>query len=278
MPLFSSKSLFFLLLTLLSIPQLHASEFNQDFSGQKIVVGGTGDSQKLLREIAKVLQDKLKGGEIEVPDTIGSTGGIKSLVAGRIDLARVARPLQPNEKKHNLTYLLFAKNPVVFVTHPSVSIIDNLQSDDVFGIYAGEIRNWNKLGDLDHKIYPVTREPGDASIKVLNEHLPEFKVNPSTSKTMFSNPETITALTTHKYTIGYLPLSNVKDTSLRIMQLDGVEPSPENVLNGRYKLTMQLAIVYKQKPEGLAKVFIDFLYSKQGQKIISDFGAIPIDR
>jgi phosphate transport system substrate-binding protein len=88
----------------------------------------------------------------------------------------------------------------------------------------------------------------------------------------------VESLQEHEHTIGYLPLANVKGTQLRILKLDGVYPSAINIQQGRYKLAMPLALVYKNEPEGLVKVFIDFIFSKQGQKIISDFGAIPVDR
>ncbi|HFD32206.1 MAG TPA: hypothetical protein ENJ28_05805 [Gammaproteobacteria bacterium] len=271
-------AVFLYLIGFLSSFSVFAEQFDQDFSGQKIIIAGTGDSQKLLRNIARELESKLKGGKIEIPDTVGSTGGIKALLAGRADLARVARPLLENEKKYNLTYLLFAKNPVVFVTHPSVAQIHNLKIQDIMDIYSAKITNWKSVGDKNHKIYPVTREPGDASVKILLKYRPDFHVNKKATKVIFSNPKTIEALVNHKYTLGFLPLSNVKGTNLRVMNLDGISPTIENVQSGKYPLTMPLGIVYKEKPQGLAKVFIDFLYSKKGQDIILDFGAIPIPR
>ena len=271
-------AVFLFLVLSVCVSQTNAEQFNQDFTGQKIIVGGTGDSQKLLRVIAKTLEKKLIGGKIEIPDTVGSSGGIKALVAGRIDLARVARPILQNEEKYNLTYLLFAKNPVVFVTHPSVSKITNLKFSDILKIYSGQINNWENVGDKKHKIYPVTREPGDASVKILTKVFPNFKVNDNAVKVIFSNPATIDALVKNEHTIGFLPLSNVQNTNLRVMNLNGIAPTFINVQNGTYQLAMPLGIVYKKKPKGLAKVFIEFLYSKEGQKIISNFGAIPISR
>jgi len=63
---------------------------------------------------------------------------------------------------------------------------------------------------------------------------------------------------------------------LRILKVNGVYPSSENVLDGKYEITVPLGIVYKEQPKGLAKSFIDFIYSKEGQKIITRMGAIPV--
>ncbi|NOQ45803.1 MAG: hypothetical protein GQ559_03900 [Desulfobulbaceae bacterium] len=130
------------------------------FSGQKIVVSGTGDSQKLLREAAKFLEDKLGGGESLVPESSGSGGGVRAAAAGEINLGRIARPLTESELKLGLNYKRFARCPVVFVVHPSVNYIDNLTSADIVGLYSGKITDWGHFG-ADGKVYAVGREPGD---------------------------------------------------------------------------------------------------------------------
>lgn len=246
------------------------------FDDQKIIVGGTGDSQQLIRSLARGLLKRLKGGEIEVPDSIGSSGGIRALIEDRIELARTARPLQQKEKSRGLKEQLFAFNPIVFVVHPSVVNIDNLNTQDILDIYSGKIKNWLELGSTDHKIYPVTREPDDSSLSILEKNLAGFKgSNIVNAKTIYNTPETIETLNKHRFTIGFTALSEVKNSRLRVMKLDGVYPSAENIQNGSYKLVIPLSIVYKEKPVGLTRAFIDFLFSNEGKKIIRDFGAIP---
>lgn len=247
-------------------------------AGQKIVVGGTGDNEELLRAVARALGKDLKSAEIEVPDTVGSGGGIKQLVAGKIDLARVARPLHEREKKFGLTYQLFARSPVVFVVNPSVTGVENITTKELIGIFAGRITDWSELGGNKGKIYPVTREAGDSSLTVLEKNLPRFSdIKKGKAKIMYKTPETVQILVDHKNTIGFLPLSTVKGSGLKILKLDGVYPSAENVRNGRYRLVNPYAIVYKDKPAGLARQFIDFLYSDKGRAIIIENGAVPAE-
>lgn len=250
----------------------------QDNSGQKIIVGGTGDSQKLLRKVAGALQEKIGSNTIVIPDTIGSTGGIKALIAGKIDLARVARPLKTEEKSRGLNYLLFARAPVVFVVHPSVSDLNDITSENLSGIYQGEITDWKQLGSIRHKIYPVARESRNSSYKIIKKNFPDFRVNRETTKTLYNNTETLQALESNPYTIGFMPLNDTIGTNLRVLKFNGIKASDENVRSGKYPLAMPLGIVYKNKPTGLAKIFIDFLYSPEGQKVITEFGAIPINR
>jgi phosphate transport system substrate-binding protein len=247
------------------------------FFGKKIIVAGTGDSQELLRKLAKALEKELGGGEIEVPESVGSSGGIKALTKGETDLARVARPLKKSEEKLGFTYKLFAKAPIVFVVHPDVTGIDNIKTKQIIDIYSGKITNWSELGGDPGKIYPITRESGDSCLRVIAKFIPEFAgVSDVVGKVVYSTPETIQTLENHKKTIGYTTLTAIAGTKLRVLKINGIETSVENVLNGKYRLTVPYAIVFKGEPKGLTKRFVDFLYSEDGREIISQTGAVPV--
>ncbi|NOQ45802.1 MAG: hypothetical protein GQ559_03895 [Desulfobulbaceae bacterium] len=79
----------------------------------------------------------------------------------------------------------------------------------------------------------------------------------------------------HRRTIGYLPISMTVDTDLRILKIDGVYPTTENVRNGKYKLVVPFAFVYRDHLTGLAKRFVDFFDSDEGQHIIKSYGVVP---
>jgi phosphate transport system substrate-binding protein len=266
------------LILLMSLVDTNAKEANEPNTGvsARIVISGTGDSQELMRALAEAFMKKHSGCEIEVPDSIGSSKGIKAVANGKIDLARVARLLNKDEKKLGLTYQLFAKSPVVFAVHPGVGDINNITSEQIVGIYSGRITDWSQLGGKAGKIYPITREAGDSSLLALNEKLPGFAdVNNLTAKIVYLTPETVAALTGHERTIGYVPLPAIAGTQLRVLKIDGVYPSLENIRNGKYNLVAYFGVVYKGKPRELAQRFIDFIYNEEGQKIITAMGAMP---
>jgi phosphate transport system substrate-binding protein len=245
------------------------------FAGQRIIVSGTGDSQELLRETARFLEDQLGGGDILVPESIGSGGGVRAVAAGEIDLARVARPLTESEEKLGLNYKRFARCPIVFVVHPSVNYIDNITSEEVVGIYSGKITDWGQFG-ADGKIYAVGREPGDSCLLVLNRMLPGFKgIAEPRAKIIYNTPEAVATLMQHRKTIGYLPMSMTLGSGLRILKVDGVYPSAENVSNGDYKLVLPFGLVYRDDLSPLAKRFLDFLDSEEGKHIMRTYGVVP---
>ncbi|MCJ7544006.1 MAG: substrate-binding domain-containing protein [Phycisphaerae bacterium] len=249
------------------------------YEGQTVTIPGTDDSQELLQDLAQALLDGTQGGQIEVPDSAGSSGGIRALLAGKAPLARVARALTSEEQKAGLTCVTFAKAPIVFVVHPSVLGIDNITRQDVVGIYSGRITKWETLNAKEGRIYAVTRESGNAGLRVLNAQIPELAgITEHRAKVLYTSPEARDALVGHRNTFGFLTTSAAAGTELRILSVDGVQPSPLNVRSGAYRLVVPLSIVYKDKPTGLARRFIDFLFSKEAQEIISAMGAVPEGR
>jgi phosphate transport system substrate-binding protein len=246
-------------------------------SVNKITITGTGDSAELLQSLANAFEAKHSGTKIEIPESIGSTAGIKAVIAGKADLARTARGLKDAEKQAGMTQVIFAKTPIVFVVRWDTNGIDNITTQQILGIYKGEIKNWEQLGVKPGKIYPLTREPGDSSLSVLCKTMPGFAdVNNPAAKVMYLTPEAVAAMLEHGQTISFLPLSAIIHTKLKVLKIDGIEPSSEKVLNGKYKHIIPLGIAYKGQPTGLAKEFIDFLYSKDAAEIIRSIGAVPV--
>ncbi|MDD5134629.1 MAG: substrate-binding domain-containing protein [Phycisphaerae bacterium] len=248
----------------------------KNFAGQKIIVAGTGDSQELVRLIATAVENKT-GGAVDVPGSIGSGGGIRAVASGKVDLARVAREPRGEEKDFGLTYLLFAKAPVIFAVNPSVTGIDNITTEQIIDIYSGRITDWSDLDAKAGKIYPLDRPSGDECEKVIEEEVPGFAdIFAPAAKKIFSTPQLVNALTEHPGAIGITAMPSIIGTELRVLKIDGVEPSAANVLNGSYKYTVNFGIVYKDKPKGLAKEFVDFLFGQEGRKIITASGAAPV--
>lgn len=250
------------------------------FGVESLTICGTGDSQALLRAVARQFEASHGHGQISVlvPDSIGSGGGIRAAAAGKCELGRVARPLKKKEHAFNLNYRLFARAPVVFVVHPSVTWIDSLTDEQIVAIYSGTLSNWQQLGGPDAKIYVANREAGDSSRTVIEKMVSGFgDIDHFAGQELFNTPKTVAIITTTRNTIGYLPLSAAQHSNLRILRLNNVVPSPENVRNGNYPVVVPLGLVWKGELTGLAADFLEHLISPQGhQQIITDHGAIPV--
>ncbi|RMG32595.1 MAG: phosphate ABC transporter substrate-binding protein, partial [Gammaproteobacteria bacterium] len=80
-----------------------------------LVVPGTGDAIAILRALASDFNALHRGDmRVDVPDSVGSSGGIRAVMRGEAELARTARPLKPQEKGAGLRAEPWATYPVVF--------------------------------------------------------------------------------------------------------------------------------------------------------------------
>lgn len=246
-------------------------------AGEKLTIPGTGDSQALLRKLADLYEKKNPGVDIVIPESTGSGGGIKAVIKGTAELARTARPMKERERVHDLMETRFALSPIVMATNPKTVIIKDISIEEILGIYSGAITHWSGNG---HKIYPVDREAGDSSRKVLEKNLATgntgFKDIQSKGKVFYSTPETADALAKNGYTIGYLPMSMANEYGLNILSINSIYPSETNVNNYSYKWVTPFFLVKSPNASKLANDFIRFIQTPDAYELMLVSGVVPV--
>jgi len=244
---------------------------------EEIVISCSGDNQELIRVLAVEFEKANPGTKVDVPESIGSSGGIKALTRGTCDLARIARPLKDKEKADGLDYKIFAYSPVVFAVNPGVKGIDSMTFEQLLGVFSGRIASWSELGGKKQKIYTAQRESGDSCLTVLEKNIPGWdSIEKSSNQIIYSTPEMIRTIAKYDNTIGYAPLSMVKNSGLKVIKIAGVYPSVENIKDGSYRLAVPFGIAWKGELQGAVRAFVDFILSPEGQSIIADNGAVPL--
>lgn len=248
---------------------------------ENIVVPGTGDSQKLLRALADDFQERHPGVQIDIPESVGSIGGIKRVLNNENDIARVARTLTEQEKSMGLKNRVFAYSPVVFAANLPTPCVKNLTRSQIVDIYGGRITSWHQLDDScpEHKVYVANREEGDSSRTIITAQIPQFgRIEDYAGKVIYSTPETLEILKRYPHTIGYIPLSMVLNSDLVFFNFEGVAPTIENIGSEDYELAVPLGIVWTGELDGLPEAFVDYLVSPPARQIILDNGAVPARR
>lgn len=77
--------------------------------------------------------------------------------------------------------------------------------------------------------------------------------------------------------IGYISLGSVNDT-IKPLKVDGVEATDANIKAGEYKISRPFLVTYKEADlSDLAKDFLTFIESKEGQKVVGDHYIIAHD-
>lgn len=76
--------------------------------------------------------------------------------------------------------------------------------------------------------------------------------------------------------IGYISMGALNE-SVKALKVDGVEPTPENVKSGSYKVSRPFQLcISKDSATGIAKDFIDYVLSDDGQLVITEAGYISV--
>lgn len=126
------------------------------------------------------------------------------------------------------------------------------------------------------EISVISREDGSGTRGAFIELFEILEKGADGSKTDRTSPEAsvmgktdamLQAVAGDPAAIGYVSLGSLND-SVKAVNIDGNVASAENMLSGSYKISRPFNIATKGVPEGLAKDFIDFILSAEGQAVV----------
>ncbi len=273
------KQLFFIWLwCMLLIPGLAVAGLAADLdafkgaSGTLKISGGTAHIP-VMKAAAK--QIMTANNEITISIAGGGSGvGIKQVGEGLVDIGNSGRkPSDDEVAKYGLKMHKWAIDGVGIVVNPG-NPVQSLSSDQIKAVYAGKLTNWKLLGGPDKPINIYTRDIASGTREVFWKKALDKGDISAKAQFVASNGAMKTAIAQDPYGIGYVSVGYI-DHSVTPVALDGVTPTLDNVKNGRYKVARGLFSNTKGEPRGVAKQFLDYLYSDQGQQIIVQKGFIP---
>ena len=79
------------------------------------------------------------------------------------------------------------------------------------------------------------------------------------------------------YSFRYYVEGITQNANVKMISLNGIAPTKENIQNGRYPLSSHFFAVYrKDNKNANVKKLIDWILSPEGQKIIDNNGYVPL--
>ena len=216
----------------------------------------------------------------------GSGTGIAAKINKTIDIAMASRQMKDSEyesaKKNGASVkeITIAFDAITIVVNKN-NKISNLTMEQLREIYLGKIKNWKELGGADKEIIVISRDSSSGTHMYFKEHVlrkgkskgkEEFG-----NKTLFlpSNESIKQQVTSGEGTIAYLGLGYLDDT-VKPVKIDGVDANVANVKNKTYPISRGVYWYTDEKIEGTAKKLVDFMMSKEGQKIVEKEGFVPV--
>ena len=199
--------------------------------------------------------------------------GYKAIVDGETDILFCAAPSEEQkqyaaEQGVELVYVPVGLEGFVFFVNQQ-NPVENLTVQQVRDIYAGSITNWAQVGGSSRIINPVTRLAGSGSQSAMDRFMGS---TPYGQK----SPLAITGGSIG-FSFRYYLNDMVGSDSVKMLSLNGVYPSPENIQNGTYPVIAQFYAIYRADNENEnIQNLIDWLLSDEGQQIIEQCGYVRI--
>ena len=145
------KKLFLILLIAISSFTLFA---NGQSESSKVEIknytfGGSSTVAPIVKSVIPEFEKEYPSVKVGY-ETLGSSTGIKQLIAGTLSLAGSSRELKQSELDKNCVPTTIALDGLSVGVNSSVNV-SNLSIEQLAAIFSGEITNWNEVGGKDLK-------------------------------------------------------------------------------------------------------------------------------
>ena len=255
------------------------------FAGN-ITVKGSDTLVVVAQKWAETYMGKNAATKISV--TGGGTGtGFAALQNNTTDLCNASRKIKAKEieacvkafNKRPTEYKVALDGLSVYVSEANK--IQSLGLDELEGIFTGQIKNWKEVGGDDAPIVVYSRENSSGTYEFFKEAVLKGKDFVASAQTMPGTAAVIQGIAKDKNAIGYAGAgggTGAKHIKVSVAKGgEGIEPSQENVISGKYPIWRHLFIyVNPAIDKGEIGAYLKWIRSDEGQKLVKDAGYFPL--
>jgi len=173
----------------------------------------------------------------------------------------------------------------VFFVHKD-NPIENLTTEQIQSIYAGEITNWKQVGGKDEKIAAFQRNEGSGSQSMLKRFMgdkpimeaPKELVNDLMSGIIERVSDYRSKSNSIGFSFRYYVEGIIKNPDIKLLSVDGIAPTAENIRNGKYPIVTPIyAVTYEENTNDNVDRLLEWILSDEGQYIINETGYVGIN-
>lgn len=237
-----------------------------------------------LAGIAEQVAEKYMRDHPETVVTVAATGtmrGYKSLLDATCNVAMASADSDAAQQKRakdnamNLIGHVVGHDALAPIVHPG-NPVANLTMEQLQKIFAGEFVNWRQVGGMDQAIVVLSHDGASGNYETWKEKVMGAGRIVTPKARIMTSGAMRDYIRQNPGAIGYVGLSYV-DGSNKVLAVEGVEASPDNVKNGRFPIVRDLKLYTTQHSTAPIKKFIDyFLAADQGQVFVRQAGIIPV--
>ena len=218
---------------------------------------------------------------------------VKRIIENDCDIIFVASPnkeqeLQAKALGVKLEYIPIGKEAFVFLVNAS-NPLNNISVEQVKKIYSGEYKYWSSLGVYGiGKIRPFQRANGSGSQTILEQIMGDTPIIEKKQEDYedFMNGMIYSVAADEGYknynnAIGYsfrfYATKMVTSDKIKLLSVNGVAPTVENIKNGTYPFAGDFYAVVRDDCSEETRALVNFILSEQGQYLVEDTGYVKIN-
>jgi phosphate transport system substrate-binding protein len=252
---------------------------SQSFSADDLNWVGCGITRKaFMKSLAEAYEQKT-GIHIEIHGG-GATRGIRDVAALKAEIGGSCRYKIDNSSEEKSAMLdPVAWDALVVIVHKN-NPVNNITMKQIHDIYQGKITNWKELGGNSAPIEVFARKGKISGVGRALRKLVFANYDENFAATQFfksSGPLEKGIEGNSINAIGVTGISSARKRDVKILKLDGMDPTPENIRNGSYTLYRPLYLIYNPDNERTKDVkdFLSFAHSREGKEIIRKNQVVP---
>jgi phosphate transport system substrate-binding protein len=242
-------------------------------AAEELKIGGSGGPTASLGPVAEAFHKRNPHILPILNPSLGTRGGIRAAAEGALHVGVISRALSPAEAV-GLVQVEFARTPLVFATSRDKATGISLR--EIVAIHRGEINAWPD----GSRLRLVLRPPADSDtlvLRALSEDLRKASIEAERREGMvvaITDLENADRIEEIPGALGTTTLGLImtQKRAFRPLALDGIEPSVENAMAGRYPLHKRFYAIVRQPPSNAAQSFIRFLQSPPAHEILRKNG------
>ena len=248
--------------------------FSSVSANESVTFAGSTTVFPFMEKLAPLLKKQGIDAKVQAG---GSSAGYKAVKSGIAQFGMMSRELKKKEKPHVET-LVLSRDWLVIMTHKDAPF-DNITHEEILELYTGKIKELH-----GYKLNVIAKEAGRGTKTIFDHyfHLGKKAGHPISRDLVIIGPngQAITTVAGDPHGITYLSYSAVdaaikQGEPVKMIKLDGIEGTPENVENGTYTLQRALNLVYLKKNADLADRLRKALANDEARKILIDGGLQP---
>jgi len=206
----------------------------------------------------------------------GSSAGVQAVGEGTADIGMASRDLKSSESETypGLEQHVVAKDGIAVIVYKT-NPVSGLSTEQVKAIYKGEITNWKDVGGDEMEIVLVGRDSASGTREFFYEKVMGKEDFAATQLEKNSNGAVKQTVEQTPGAIGYVSMGYL-DNTIKGLKMYNIEANVANVLNGSYPVARSLNMFTNGPATGLAKEYLDFILSADGQAIVTEEGYVTV--